>query len=226
MEVLEKLSGESMREYIIRVLKHNIIHLSLKPGQNISETDIAAQLGVSRTPVREAFIVLSHESLLEVYPQKGTYISAIDLNLVEEARFLRLTMEKAIIKMACDFLTPSYTEELEENLHLQEFYLSSLNSPKLLELDNQFHRILFKACKKERIFLLIESVNTHFNRIRMLRLTTSFQVDKILFEHREILSAIKEKDAAKLERLIETHLTGFKIEHGLLQEQYPDYFKR
>lgn len=225
MEVLEKLSGESMREYIIRVLKYNIIQFNLKPGQNISETEIAAQLGVSRTPVREAFIALSHESLLEVYPQKGTYISLIDLSLVEEARFLRLTVEKAIVRMACDLITPQYIEQLEENLHHQDFYLSSSNSPKLLELDNQFHRILFKTCKKERIFLLIESVNTHFNRIRMLRLTASFKVDKIIAEHRELLSAIKEKDPEKLEKMIEIHLTGFKIEHGLLQEQYPNYFK-
>ncbi len=225
MEVLEKLSGESMREYIIRVLKHNIINLNLKPGQNISEAEIAEQLGVSRTPVREAFITLSHESLLEVYPQKGTYISFIDLNLVEEARFLRLTLEKAIVRLACNFLTAQYIEELEENLHRQEFYLTNSNSSKLLELDNQFHRIIFKACKKERIFILIESVNTHFDRVRMLRLTASLKVDKILSEHHEILSAIKEKDAEKSEKIIETHLTSFMIEQELLQQQFPDYFK-
>jgi DNA-binding GntR family transcriptional regulator len=225
MEVFNKLSGETMREYIIRVLRKNIINLNLKPGQNISEIEIAEELGVSRTPIREAFIKLAHENLLEVYPQKGTYVSLIDLNIVEEAKFLRLTLEKAIIQLVCRDISAQYIMELEENLKRQEFCLNKGNFTKLLKLDDQFHHLFFKACQKERTYFLMDSFNSHFNRVRMLRLTANSDIDMIVSQHYKILAAIKEKDAEKAVRAVEVHLERLGIESELVQQQYSSYFK-
>ncbi len=82
LEILPKNKRETAREYVTRVLKYNIVNLNLKPGQAISENEIAELLGVSRTPVREAFLELAKASIVEVYPQKGTYISLIDMEMV------------------------------------------------------------------------------------------------------------------------------------------------
>ena len=87
------LPQESTREFVYRFLNANIMHLRMPPGTSLTEQDIATLLSVSRTPVREAFIQLSHEHLLDILPQKGTYVSLIDLDSVEESKFMRETLE-------------------------------------------------------------------------------------------------------------------------------------
>jgi DNA-binding GntR family transcriptional regulator len=225
LDISEKLSGESAREYIIRILKMNIVNLNLEPGKSISEKEIGDELGVSRTPVREAFIKLSQEELLEIYPQKGTFVSLIDLNIVDEAKFIRATLERAVVRLACQSNIDQYIIELKENLKMQEFYVEMKNSSKLLTLDNEFHRLIFKACKKERSYNMIESMNVHLNRVRMLRLTASVNLNRVLTEHRNIISAISMKDSEKAEQIMAEHLTNVNIEEEILKEHYPKYFK-
>jgi DNA-binding GntR family transcriptional regulator len=221
----KKTSGESARGYVVRALKTSIINLNLEPGQSVSEQEIATELGVSRTPVREAFIRLSQEDLITIYPQRGTYISLIDLDIVAEANFLRTTLEKVVVKLACREMSAEYLAELEVNLKLQNVYVENKNSAKLLELDNQFHQMIFKACKKERIYSLMESLNTHYDRVRMLRLATNINLDKILSQHWEILNAIKQQESEKAEQAMEIHLADRDIETVILKKQYPEYFK-
>ncbi len=100
MAVLEKMrkeNNQSVGEYVYNTIKKNIINLNIKPGDRISEKEIADMLNLSRTPVREAFIKLSKEGVVNVLPQRGTYISRIDLKQVEEARFIRASLEKAVM---------------------------------------------------------------------------------------------------------------------------------
>lgn len=86
---------------LYQILKEEIIKLHLEPGLNISEKGISEKFNISRTPVREAFLLLSQDGLLDIYPQKGTFVSLIDLDAVEEARFLRECVERAVVKLAC-----------------------------------------------------------------------------------------------------------------------------
>lgn len=81
---MERLPQESTRECVYRMLRANIMNLQHTPGSTVSETDIAESLHISRTPIREASIRLVHEKLIDVFPQKGTYVSLIDLRYVEE----------------------------------------------------------------------------------------------------------------------------------------------
>ncbi|WP_448820076.1 GntR family transcriptional regulator [Cetobacterium sp.] len=92
--------GENAKNFIYRVLKTNIMILNIKPGTGISESDIGETLGVSRTPIRESVVKLSEERLMDVYPQKGSFVSLIDLKLVEEAFFMRRTVEREVLKLA------------------------------------------------------------------------------------------------------------------------------
>ena len=84
MIVKKRYGRETGREYVLRVLKENIVMLELEPGSRISENELAAELGISRTPVREALIELSKSKIVEIYPQKGSYVSLIDWEMVEE----------------------------------------------------------------------------------------------------------------------------------------------
>lgn len=225
LEILPKNKRETAREYVSRVLKYNIVNLNLKPGQAISENEIAELLGVSRTPVREAFLELAKASIVEVYPQKGTYISLIDMEMVEEARFMRCVLEKAIVDLACEKLTERDFIFLQHNLELQEYCVSRGDYKQLLKHDNDFHKYLFKACNKERVYNTLRGMMTHFDRVRILNLA-EMDMRKTVDEHSAILDAIKVRDKKKSVTLMEKHLTRVLFDQSYLAKQHPEYFKR
>ena len=98
MRLSERLPRETGRDYAFRTVKDNIIHLELAPGSQISENELAAELGLSRTPVREALIELSRVKIIEIHPQRKSVVSLIDNELVEEARFMRDVLECAVVE--------------------------------------------------------------------------------------------------------------------------------
>ena len=106
--------GENTKHYIYRVLKMNIMTLNIKPGTGISEADIREFLKVSRTPIRESIVRLSEERLMDVYPQKGSFVSLIDLKIVEEAYFMRKILEKEVLKLATKNFSEAAIKELEK----------------------------------------------------------------------------------------------------------------
>ncbi len=224
LEKLERHNREYAREYVVRVLKHNIINLNLKPGQLVSENEIAEALGVSRTPAREAFLELSRASLVEIYPQKGTCISLIDMDVVEEIRFMRCAVEKAIARLSCDVLTESDLIYLENHLKLQENYVASKDYKHLLTLDDSFHEYMFKACKKKMTYDIIKSAMAQFDRVRILNFV-EMDMQISVKEHKEILQAIKNKDKEMAEKLMEKHLIRVIFDMSYLKNKYPEYFK-
>ena len=115
MYISDRLPKESARDFAFRTLKDNIVSLELKPGTLISENEIAMELGVSRTPVREAIIDLAKAGIIEILPQRGSYVSLIDPNMVEESRFVRKTLDKAVIELACEVAPMEVIEELVDD---------------------------------------------------------------------------------------------------------------
>lgn len=226
LEAIEKKASDSIREYVYKVVRKNIISLNLKPGQSVNEKEIGEILNASRTPVREAFIRLVQEELLDVYPQKGTYVSLIDLSHVEEARFMRENLEKATVKLACQHFSKEYLFQLQSNLNMQQFCVDEKNYTKIFNLDEEFHKTIFKGCNKTRIYMLIQQMNSHFNRIRILNLASDYHWDEILSHHQEIVEAIKNKDGARAEKVMEKHLKKVIFDQEILKQEYPSYFKK
>lgn len=224
MRLTERFAKETGREYALRMLKENIIHLDLIPGTMLSENELAQEMGLSRTPVREALIELSKSKVVEIYPQKGSALALIDYSLVEEARFMRSVLECAVVELDCEVAAPEALEELEANIRLQEFYLENRSSEKLLELDDQFHRMLFRMAGKSQIYALMDSITIHFDRVRSMSLATVKEL-KTVSDHRAILDAVKERNGIKARQLMEAHLSRYKIDEEALRREYPDYFK-
>lgn len=224
MEIFNRYEKETAREYSLRVLKNNIISLNLVPGTILSENELAAELGVSRTPVREALIQLSKSQLVEIYPQRGSVISLIDLELVEESRFLREVLEIAIVEQTCEVATERELKPLTENLLLQEFYLTNHNTNKLMELDNEFHKELFLICKKNHIYKLMEGMTAHFDRLRTLCLTVVKDI-KIVQDHKDILAAIKQHDKETAKTTMKKHLSRHKLDENEIKAGFSQYFK-
>ncbi|MFB5662372.1 GntR family transcriptional regulator [Alteribacillus sp. HJP-4] len=214
----------STRDYTYKTLKNKILNLELGPATKISEKDISEQLKVSRTPVREAFLKLSQEELLEIYPQSGTFVSKISLSQVEEARFVRENLEKAVVREACDVLTEEGLFQLETNLKMQEMCAEKNNVSQLFELDEQFHQVLYLSCGKRRTWNMVQQMASHFNRLRMLRLAVILNWEVIISQHKQIVEYIKTKDKDNVEKVISEHLKLVIAEKGELERNYPNYF--
>lgn len=223
MNISGKQHGENARNYALRVLLANIISLDLPPGSAISENELAATLNLSRTPVREALIELSKMELVEIIPQRGSYISKIDYQLIEDSKFVRLVLENAIIKLACNGISSEYTALLRENLAFEKICVDNSDYTKFFDLDIQFHQLIFKSVGKERIHNMIQTQTVHFNRLRSLSLK-SISYEKSLKDHQDILYAIEGKDTEMGELLMTRHLERHNVERLQLLELYPDYF--
>ncbi len=223
MHLLEQLPRETGRDYALRTIKENIIHLDLEPGSQISENELAAEMGLSRTPVREALIELSKVKIIEIQPQKRSVVAPIDYDLVEESRFMRNLLECAVVELDCEMATKADLERLRENVKLQKFYLENGNMDTLMSLDNQFHGILFEAARKSQIFALTQSISIHFDRVRTMALSSVKDI-KIVQDHENILKAIETKDPALAHELMEKHLNRYKIDAASVRENYPQYF--
>lgn len=223
MIILEKKRSENARTYAIRVLLYNIVHLELQPGSAVSGNELSAILSISRTPVREALIELNRIGLVEILPQRGSYISKIDYNLVEESRFLRLVTENAVLKILCEKIEDADFDELEYNIKKQQRSLDKKDSETFLQLDNEFHELLFRAANKLWSYNIIKEQMVHFDRLRFLS-AKSGQHDYVVRDHEDILYAIKRHDYEMAEMLMTRHLTRHLGEKKELMKLYPEFF--
>lgn len=223
MHILDRLPRETGREYALRTIKENIINLELAPGSQISENELSAEMGLSRTPVREALIELSKVKIVEIHPQKRSVVSLIDYDLVEESRFMRHLLECAVVQLDCEMASPEDIKRLQENVQLQNFYLDNFYTEQLLPLDNAFHGILFDIARKSQIFSLMSNISIHFDRVRSMALSSVKNL-KIVQDHENIVSAIARRDAAQARDLMEQHLNRYKIDATAIREKYPQYF--
>ncbi|MBR2294703.1 MAG: GntR family transcriptional regulator [Clostridiales bacterium] len=221
MQITPKERAESNRDYALRIIRENIVNMEIKPGTMIGEQEIATQLGCSRTPVHEAFLELSKSRILDVLPQKGCRVAMIDYHLINEARFLRKTVETALAEEACDVATPKDIEELEVNINLQRFYAGT-DTAKLLELDNDFHKTIYRICNKMQIHYMVSLMSIHFDRVRKLSLE-SVKDSKILSDHVAILEAIKEKDKEKARNAVARHMERFDMDWSIIKEVFSEY---
>lgn len=225
MHIAERLNGESGRDYAMRVLKDNIIRLELEPGSIISDRELAAEMSLSRTPVREAFLELAKVKIVEIYPQRGTMVSFIDYNLVEEARFIRSVLEVAVVRQVCGQITPEQLEQLESNISLQKFYHQNPSAEKMLELDNEFHRMLFWIANKRQAYEMMDRFTIHFDRVRNLAIS-AVKEHKWMEEHIRIFEAVRDNDPELAAGRMETHLKRYQVDEGTIRQSYPQYFKK
>ncbi|MBS6952373.1 MAG: GntR family transcriptional regulator [Enterocloster asparagiformis] len=225
MKIEARQAGETAKEYAYRVLKENITTLELEPGSTLNDMEISQMIGISRTPVREAIIKLKEESdIIEIFPQRGMRIALIDTDIVQEVRFLRMTLEKAMVELACDMAREEDFVWLEENLTLQEFYLKNNMIQKLLELDNALHRKMFSICRKDLIYRMSQGLSIHYDRVRNMEATT-IHGHKTVEDHRNLVKAIRDKDKELAKRIMEEHLDRWLMNEQTLRKQYPQYFK-
>ena len=204
--IIPKLLGENIKDYSYRLVKNAIMSLQFQPGQSISEVELAQLLNTSRTPIKDVLTKLKEENLIEVYPQIGTYVSKINFQLIEEAAFMRFTLEKEILKLSCQSFSKKSLNELKWNVIQQEELISrDKNVQDFHQLDKQFHFLIFKENQKEHIWEAIMRLSTHYNRMRLLsEMNNSFE--EAIKQHKGIIQLIENQDIKQVEELVYQHI--------------------
>lgn len=181
---------ENVRAYVYRLLYHNIMSVRLTPGTAVSEQEVSSYLDISRTPVREAFIHLSQDGLVEILPQRGTFISKIDTSLIEENRFMRLTLERAVIRLACQDLPDMYLKQLDRSLEDQEEAMDAGDSARFMTLDNEMHGIIFTGCGKPHVWQTLMQANLDYLRSRALSVLNKEEMGIVYAKHQSLVNHI------------------------------------
>jgi DNA-binding GntR family transcriptional regulator len=214
----------SIQDSIYVSLRKNIVNLNLAPGTGISEKEVALRYKVSRTPVREAFIHLANEGLIQVVPQKETVVSLIDLARVEQEFFIRRSLEMAVLEPFIGRSTAQQLEMMEKLIELQNAAANEEDIIKFVDRDDDFHRIFFEAADQLLSWNMLQSISGHYHRVRLLTIRLKGIALGVVEQHKKVLAALREKDAAGAGELLREHINKLNTEEKLLKEEFPRYF--
>lgn len=220
-EVTDKFS---LRGRVFHHLREDILSGKYKEGDELKEVAIGEELGVSRTPVREAFRQLELEGLIQIIPNKGAYVTGITEKDVKDIYMIRSLLEGLCARWACEHITDAQMEEMEENIYLSKFHAQKGHLEQLAELDNRFHEILYEACNSKMLEHQLRDFHEYVLRVRKKTLSNVNRGPKSNQEHEMLMEAIKAKDADKAERLANMHMINAyenMVKNGL-HEAYQD----
>jgi DNA-binding GntR family transcriptional regulator len=195
---------------IYLALKDDILNLRLTPGQLISENEISKIYNVSRTPVKTAFLRLSSEKFIEIVPQKGTYVTLLDMDLIKEIIYMRCVLEREVLKDVIKNVNDDLICKLSENLKQQQEIVKQpeINPKEFYSVDSKFHSLCFEFVGKTKLWEIIQEFQVYYTRFRMLDIVAVGRFDRLYEEHCELFEVIKSGNAAKMEESIYQHLHG------------------
>jgi DNA-binding GntR family transcriptional regulator len=206
-------------------LRDEILAMRRKPGEPLSEKDIAAQFGVSRTPVREAVLKLVEERLIEIFPQSGTFVARIPIEELGEAMLVRAALEKTTVALAAHHHREADLATLSDILDRQEMAAKAQDRDAFHDGDEAFHQAIALAAGYPNIWRLVTSVKYQVDRYRRLTLPAPGRMVKVIAEHRAIYDAIAARNATGATEAMENHLAALM---GRTEVDYinPDYLVR
>ncbi len=202
-------------------LRQRIISLQLVPGSALSENQLADDLGVSRTPIRECLIMLRQEGFVEVIPQVGTFVSRVDPHRVADAQFIREAVETTGLRQVEHPLDPQLVDRLRRNVERQQG--TATDVPAFVALDEDFHRGLLALSGHESAWQAIASERAHLDRARRLGLEEVTPAPYIA-EHGAILDAVIDGDLDRAIALLQAHVRAVFRDIERVQKRMPDVF--
>ena len=204
---------------IYHTLRSEILSLTLAPGQLIAEAELARRFGVSRTPVRTALSRLQADKLVEVFPQKGTYVAPVDWDFVRQLIYMRCAVELRMADQLCD-PSPQMLEALERNLRHQAVLLAGGGTPMAYyQIDTSFHQIYFTHCGMEAVWRIFRQFHVHYTRFRLMDIQQSGLQAQFYEEHREMVDLMKWHRPEQLRRLLQHHLESGLERQRLYREE-------
>lgn len=222
----ETRGGDSVRQRLYQVLRQSIIRMVLVPGQALSEKEIAETVSVSRQPVREAFIRLSEAGLVEVRPQRGTYVVKISQRAVLEARFVREAIEVAVVRRAASQgVSPDTLTELHDLLERQRRCIEPNDHDRFYRLDEIFHRTLSLGVEQQAAWKVVEEVRAQLDRVRYLSMPDTTPIARLIDQHAAIVAAIEHRDEEAADEAMRLHLREILASLPDLVRRFPEMFE-
>jgi len=210
----EELVGErrTLESVIYDELHARIVSLEYPPGLMIFENEVAAEFGVSRTPVRQAFFRLAKDDLLEVLPQRGARVSFISKEKVRESQVVRESLEVTSMILSVrkwdedDPDCRAAAAEIEEIIANQVKAVAAGDDAAFTRLDEEYHRAFMRFAGNMTLFNIVCEIRAHLNRVRYAELQVARLDDEAVVYHREIFDAVRAKDEARAVECLRAHL--------------------
>jgi len=213
---------------IYQKIKEDILSLKLVPGQMISENEIAAIYNVSRTPIKTAFLRLQGEKYIQIIPQKGSFVTLLDMKFIKDIIYMRSVLEvDAMSTIIEQKLTDEVVARLNEILERQNALINSdeLSPASFYEVDSEFHHCLFLSICRERMWDVIQDCQVYYSRFRILDTLTTKRYYELYNEHVRMVTALKDQNMPELKNAVFEHLHGnLRSLAEKINSEYSDYF--
>ncbi len=202
----QKEDKYSLRGRVFNRIREDILSGKLKPNEELREVALGEELGVSRTPVREALRQLELEGLVRIIPNKGAYVSGISAKDVLDIYSIRARLEGLCARMAADAIKKEQMEQLDEIIFLSKYHEQHRHYEQLFTLDSKFHEILYEACGSEILEHLLKDFHHYVQRVRKTSLSEQQRAEKSTKEHEAIAQAIRDKNPDRADQLATLHV--------------------
>lgn len=196
----------SLQGRVFHKIREDILKGKYKSGDPIREMTISQDLGVSRTPVREALKQLELEGLVTSIPNKGTVVAGITEQDIIDIYAIRSRIEGLAARWAASKITDEQLKQLEEIIELTEFYATKHNAEHLHELDTQFHEIIYEASNSKPLKHILSDFHHYVQRARMESIAIPGRDQKSTQEHKAILNSLKDRNPEEAEELTNQHV--------------------
>jgi DNA-binding GntR family transcriptional regulator len=196
----------SLRGRVFNQLRNQILTGVYKPGDSLIELRLSEELGVSRTPIREAIRQLELEGLVQAIPNKGAIVKGVTDQDVDDIFTIRTRIEGLAARWAAEKITVEEIKELKEALEFEEFYTMKNDVEHLMKFDSKFHDIIFRASKSSPLMHMLSTFHHYIQSARNNSFETPGRPAKALEEHRAIFEAISNKNADTAEELTIAHI--------------------
>ena len=207
MKNISKIEGyELLSQKVYRILKTEIVKGAIKPGTKLLEGKIATQMGISRTPIREALRELVAEGFVKMNPNQGIVVSNASIEDVQEVLQIRGVLEGLAARLAVKVINGEEIKELEKYLKQMEYCISKDDALAFSEMDAEFHELILNICGNNRLIQIRKNLSDQANRYRIRSLSIAGRLKYSLKEHREIVEALKRKDSEQADRLSQKHV--------------------
>ncbi len=209
--IIQADSYKPLRDIVFETLREAILEGKLVPGERVMEVQLAEQLGVSRTPVREAIRKLELEGLLIMVPRKGAYVADVSLDDIIDVLEIRASLEGLAASLGAERRTSSDIEKLEKKIAELSRCVMEKDTEGMIENDAQFHNILLDTSKNKKLASIVEGLKDQVQRFRVIYFNEYEEVGfKLIEEHKEILKCIKEGNKEDAMKSAETHIYNIR----------------
>ena len=197
-----------LRDVVFNTLREAILRGDLVPGERLMELQLAAKLGVSRTPIREAIRMLEQEGLAITIPRKGAIVAGMTEKDMQDVLEIREALEELSVQVACDKITEEEIAKLQKNMKNFEHSLKTGDLKKMAQADVEFHDVIYQATDNPKLINMLNNLREQMYRYRVEYLKNPENHEQLLMEHEAIYKGIVEKYKAVVKEMIRKHIAN------------------